>query len=196
MKKTEKLLIDITFDLLYKRGFCATNLMDILDRAGMTKGAMYYHFKSKHALALASMKHYLESILNKHWIEPLKDSESPLETLVDQIDKYHEMFADEDIFLDIKHGCPLSNFVLDMSSKDEEFFDYLKSVYERWHKSVESALEHAKSKGKIRSEVDVKKQALFIVSSIEGVIGSAKAYNDLNTLKDGFSVLNDHIKSL
>jgi TetR/AcrR family transcriptional regulator, transcriptional repressor for nem operon len=196
MKKTEKLLIDITFDLLYKRGYCATNLMDILDKAGMTKGAMYYHFKSKHALALASMTHYLEDILNKHWIEPLTDSDKPIETLINQINIYSEMFADKEVFLDIKHGCPLSNFILDMSNKDDEFFEYLKSVYERWQDSIEKALIKAQSLGQIEVDVDVKKQALFIISSIEGCVGSAKAYNDLETLKDGFKIVINYIKSL
>lgn len=196
MKKTEKLLIDITFDLLYKRGFCATNLMDILEKAGMTKGAMYYHFKSKHALALASMTHYLEAILHQHWIEPLKESEKPIETLVNQINMYGEMFADKEVFLDIKHGCPLSNFILDMSNKDDEFFEYLKSVYERWQDSVEKALIKAQSLGQVELDIDVKKQALFIISSIEGCVGGAKAYNDLATLKDSFKILTNYIKSL
>ena len=196
MKKTEKLLIDITFDLLYKRGFCATNLMDILERAGMTKGAMYYHFKSKHALALASMTHYLESILNKHWVEPLKDSEEPIDSLVNQINIYSDMFADKEVFLDIKHGCPLSNFSLDMSNKDNDFFEYLKSVYERWQDSVEEALLKAQSLGHLKTDIDAKKQALFIISSIEGSIGSAKAYNDIETLKDGFNLLTNYIKAL
>lgn len=196
MKKTEKLLIDITFDLLYKRGFCATNLMDILERAGMTKGAMYYHFKSKHALALASMTHYLEDILNNHWIEPLKDSDTPIDTLISQIDAYGSMFADKEVFLDIKHGCPLSNFILDMSDQDDEFFEYLKSVYKRWQDSLEEALNRAKTLNQTKADFDAQKQSLFIIASIEGCIGSAKAYNDLDTLKDGFKILTNYIKSL
>ena len=196
MKKTEKLLIDITFDLLYKRGFCATNLMDILERAGMTKGAMYYHFKSKHALVLASMTHYLEDILNNHWIEPLKENDKPVEALLEQIEAYSAMFADKEVFLDIKHGCPLSNFTLDMSDKDDEFFQYLQSVYKRLQDSFESALTKAKTNKQTKTDFDAKKQALFIISSIEGCIGSSKAYNDLETLKDGFKILANHIKSL
>lgn len=196
MKKTEKLLIDITFNLLYKKGFCATSLMDILDEAKMTKGAMYYHFKSKHALVLATMQHYLESILVNHWVEPLAAAENPIETLVKQIDGYYAMFADEENLLDIKHGCPLSNFILDMSDTDEEFFNYLGSVYQRWQDAVEAALVKAQSQKQTKTDFDAKKQALFILSSVEGCIGSAKAYNNLESLKNSFEILTTYIKNL
>lgn len=196
MKKTEKLLIDITFELLYKRGYCATSLTDILDLANMTKGAMYYHFKSKHDLTLAAMQHYLEDLLNKQLLVLTQENDKPIEAIVEHIEAYYRMFADKEHFLDIKHGSPFSNFVLDMSDKDEELFEYLKSVYERWQLSVEDALTKAKMKKQTKTEFDAKKQALFIISSIEGSIGSAKAYNSLDVLQDSFEVLNNYIKTL
>ncbi|MCK4737771.1 MAG: TetR/AcrR family transcriptional regulator [Sulfurimonas sp.] len=196
MKKTEKILIDITFDLLYKKGYCATSLTDILEIANMTKGAMYYHFKSKQALVLATVKDYLEHTLNEQWVTPLKESDEPIKTLIEQIEAYHSMFADRKHFLDIKHGSPLSNFVLDMSDKDEELFTYLKSAYEIWQLSVEDALTKAKSQKQTKTDFDSKNQALFIISSIEGSIGSAKAYNDLSNLKNSFDILSNYIKNL
>jgi TetR/AcrR family transcriptional repressor of nem operon len=192
MKKTEKILIDVTFGLIYKKGYAATSLTELLDMAGMTKGAMYYHFKSKHVLVLATLKHYLEFILQEHWITPLKDSDKPIETLIQQVNAYHDMFADKKHFLEVKHGCPLSNFILDMSNKDDEIFTYLKSVYTRWQLAVEDAL----IRGNTSTAFDAKKQALFIISSVEGSIGSAKAYNDIQTLKDSLEILTNHIKTL
>lgn len=196
MKKTEKLLIDITFELLYKKGYCATSLTDVLDLANMTKGAMYYHFKSKSTLVLATIKDHLEHTLNEQWVKPLQESDKPIKTLIQQIKAYHSMFADKEHFLDIKHGSPLSNFVLDMSDKDEELFDYLKSVHVKWQLSVEEALTKAQANSQTQTKFDSKSQALFIISSIEGSIGSAKAYNDLKILKNNFDSLNNYIKNL
>lgn len=196
MKKTERLLIDITFDLLYKKGYCATSLTDILESANMTKGAMYYHFKSKQALVLASIEDYFEDTLNEHWIKPLQESNEPVKTFLKQLDAYYDMFADKEHFLDIRHGSALSNFVLDMSDKDEKLFEYLKSVYSRWQFSIEEALVKAKIKGELKTDCDPKSQALFIISSIEGSVGSAKAYNDLKVLKNNIETLQDYIKNL
>ena len=40
-------------DLFAEVGYQATGLGDIIERAEMTKGALYYHFDSKEALATA-----------------------------------------------------------------------------------------------------------------------------------------------
>jgi TetR/AcrR family transcriptional regulator, transcriptional repressor for nem operon len=196
MKKTEKLLIDITFELLYKKGYCATSLMDILKIAKITKGAMYYHFNNKNDLVLASMQHYLETILHLHWIEPFQECEQPIETLIQQINAYLVMYEDAESFLDIKHGCPLMNFVLDMSDKDEAFFTYLQSVYSRWQESVNKALQKAQVLKQTKTKFDTNDQALFIISSLEGSIGVAKAHNDLECLQKSFAVLIKCIESL
>jgi len=196
MKKTEKLLIEITFDLLYKKGYCATSLMDILKIAEITKGAMYYHFSNKNDLVLASMQHYLEYILQSHWIAPFKESDKPIETLIQQIKAYLDIYADPTSFLDIKHGCPLINFVLDMSDKDEAFFTYLQSVYARWQESVNKALQKAQELKQTKTSFDTNDQALFIISSVEGSIGVAKAHNDLELLRKSFAVLTKYVERL
>jgi len=196
MKKMEKVLIDITFDLLYKQGYYATNIRDILKIAKITKGSMYYHFESKHDLVLSSLKYNLEQILREYWIEPLEQSEYPKEILLEQIKLYQEMFNDSESFLDIKHGCPLSNFILDMSDKDELFFEYLKDVYLRWKNSIKEALDKAKNLKQTKTNFNSENQAIFIISSLEGTIGSAKAFNDINVLKQGVLVLEKHINEL
>lgn len=196
MKKTEQELIDITFDLLYKHGYCDTNIRDILKRANVTKGALYYHFTSKHDLVLKSMTFYLEQILEYHWVQVLKSSPTPIKTLVQQIKAYETMFLDPENFLDIKHGCPLNNFILDMSDKDEVFFEYLKEVYLKWQKAIEMALVKAQDKQETKTKFNAKAQAIFIISSFEGSIGSAKALHDEKVLKSSISILITHINSL
>ena len=196
MKKTPKILIDITFKLLYKKGYCATSLQDILSLSELTKGAMYYHFENKNDLVLATMIHHIDAILISQWIEPLEDSDNPKKAIIEQIKSFYRAYEDKNHFLDIKHGCPLSNFVLDMSDKDKLFFTYLKSVYKRWEEAVKKALEKSIELKQTNTNFDPDKQALFIISCIEGVIGTAKAFNDLKTLENGFDTLNDYIELL
>lgn len=196
MKKTEKLLIDITYNLLYRKGYCATSLMDILQEAKITKGAMYYHFANKNDLVLASMKYYLDYILQTHWVDPFKESEYPLDAVVNQINAYLAVFEDMNSPIDIKHGCPLMNFTLDMSDKDESFFEYLQGVYSKWQESISNALQRAKELNQTRIDFNPDNEALFIISSIEGSIGVAKAHNNLEILRTSFAVLTKHIQNL
>lgn len=48
--KTRQHLIDVAITLFAKNGVSTTTLADIADAAGMTRGAIYWHFDSKVAL--------------------------------------------------------------------------------------------------------------------------------------------------
>jgi len=196
MNKTKKLLIDITFELLYKKGYCATSITDIISIANLTKGALYYHFSTKNDLVLSSIEYYIDDILKASWIEPLSKNDNPIEAIINQINALYFLYNSKESMLDIKHGCPLYNFIMDMSDKDEELFKYLESVYKRWQESIEKALTKAQILKQTKTDFDANDQALFIISSIEGCIGSAKAYNSLESLEKSFKVLNTYIQSL
>ena len=53
---TRRKIITSAVDLFNEIGYPATGLGDIIERAEMTKGALYYHFDSKEALATAIIK--------------------------------------------------------------------------------------------------------------------------------------------
>ncbi|HTX94540.1 MAG TPA: TetR/AcrR family transcriptional regulator [Mycobacterium sp.] len=50
---TRQKIIDAAIDSFSEVGYAAAGLGEIIDRAGMTKGALYHHFDSKEALATA-----------------------------------------------------------------------------------------------------------------------------------------------
>ena len=47
---TRARLIDIAADLFGRRGYEVTSIEEVLERAGVSKGALYHHFPSKEAL--------------------------------------------------------------------------------------------------------------------------------------------------
>jgi AcrR family transcriptional regulator len=50
---TRQKILDAAIDLFSAVGYAAAGLGEIIERAGMTKGALYHHFDSKEALATA-----------------------------------------------------------------------------------------------------------------------------------------------
>lgn len=52
-EETVKKILEISYKLFYEKGYDETSIQDIIDEIGMSKGAIYHHFKSK------------EDILNK-----------------------------------------------------------------------------------------------------------------------------------
>jgi TetR/AcrR family transcriptional regulator, acrAB operon repressor len=64
-EETRRSILDAALDVLSEKGFSQTSFVDIADRIGMTKGAVYWHFKDKQALlaALTREMHKREQIL-------------------------------------------------------------------------------------------------------------------------------------
>jgi AcrR family transcriptional regulator len=60
---TRRKIIDSAVDLINEIGYPAAGLGDIIERAELTKGALYYHFDSKEALATAIIDEGAEKIL-------------------------------------------------------------------------------------------------------------------------------------
>lgn len=49
-EKTRLAILDAALELIYQKGYAATNLQDIAEHLGATRGAVYWHFKNKQDL--------------------------------------------------------------------------------------------------------------------------------------------------
>ena len=47
-RKTQEFLVKTAFDIIVEKGIEALSLDRIVERAGISKGALTYHFKNKH----------------------------------------------------------------------------------------------------------------------------------------------------
>jgi len=56
-------LIEVTIGLVAERGYAATSLARIAQAAGITKGAVLYHFASKDAVVAAAHAHVLDALV-------------------------------------------------------------------------------------------------------------------------------------
>ena len=67
---TRRKIIMSAVELFNEIGYPATGLGDIIERAEMTKGALYYHFDSKESLATAIIEegsaHLVERVSEHH----------------------------------------------------------------------------------------------------------------------------------
>ena len=56
--RTRIAIMDAAQDLILQQGFAATSIDQIIERTGITKGAFFYHFRSKSDLAHALVERY------------------------------------------------------------------------------------------------------------------------------------------
>lgn len=78
---TRRRIIDSAVDLFDELGYGETGLADVLQRAGVSKGAFYYHFDSKEAVASAIIDEYRRRV--KEAVRERTDpSAPPLEGMI------------------------------------------------------------------------------------------------------------------
>lgn len=167
---TRQLLLEAAFAEIYEHGFQGASLDNILAAAGVTKGALYHHFKNKRALGYAVVDEVIRPQIHEYWIAPLDENDDPVETFRRIFFRARKEKGAEAIH----YGCPLNNLAQEMSPLDEGFRQRTQRVLEIWHQAVVHALRRGQATGTVRRDIDCEKAALFILASLEGTIGLAK----------------------
>ncbi|MFI5957510.1 TetR/AcrR family transcriptional regulator [Cryptosporangium sp. NPDC051539] len=73
-------IIDAALDLFHEQGYDATGVQEIVERAGVTKGALYHYFRSKENLLLSIREEFISDLLRRGH-EILDENESAAEAL-------------------------------------------------------------------------------------------------------------------
>lgn len=189
-------LINAMFEAIYTKGYHASNLNEILKNAGISKGGLYHHFASKKELTIAAIEEVLGKSIFELWEKPLEVEENYIKNIVACIRNFSHMSENETTPFDVKFGCPLNNMVQELSVIDDEFALALQNIHKRWHEVLQHALENAKDSDECRSNFNAADVSLFIISSIEGAISSAKVFQDISYYNRSSQELIAYIKGL
>ena len=183
---TRQKLIDITYDEIYEKGYQAASLSEILSKAQVHKGSMYYFFKNKKEMAMSALKEKLSERFIKRYATILQYESNILNELFKVLN---------DISLrDFKKGCPLANIVQEMSNLDEDFDAMSKGFYEDLKKCFKNILDKAILLKELKS-CDTQKLALYITVVVEGAILATKATGNEKDYLDSIECLEEYIRS-
>ncbi len=190
--QTRQIILQAAFDSFHAQGFQASSLNNILAATGVTKGALYHYFPDKLTLGYAVIDEILKDYVERWWLQPLRDVDDPVESLAQLI---QERLSNQ--IPGIVHlGCPLNNLVQEMAPVDGEFRRRLEGLYRLWRKGLSSALRRGQQTGRVRGDVDTDGAAAFIIASIEGAFGQAKAARSLDVFQECMSGLGRYLSSL
>jgi AcrR family transcriptional regulator len=190
---TRQKILAAAFDEFYRTGFQAGNMDTIARNAGVTKGALYHHFRDKSALGHAVVDEVVREPLLAAYLDPLEsDDGDPLAALQHGLRKR----ADDFTIVGIAYGCPLNNLMQEMSPLDEGFRTRVAATLETWIAAFDDALVRAGERGFVRDDVDTRRVAAFVVAAIEGSFGTAKNADSVEVLRSNLDVLADFLETL
>ncbi len=167
---TRQKLLQAAFTEIYRHGFQAASLTQILSDTALTKGALYHYFPDKKALGLAVIEEIVRPLIAEMMFNPIAETRQPLATMQQLLIAK----AAEDDPLVVALGCPLNNLMQEMSPVDETFRLHLNNIFQDWVAVVQQALTRGKASGEVRKDADATETAFFIVSALEGCVGMSK----------------------
>jgi AcrR family transcriptional regulator len=173
-EKSRREILNVAFMEVFTRGFQGVSVDDIVKKTSLTKGAFYHHFPTKLDLGYALVDDVIRPMIIERWIAPLAQFENPLEGILVQL---NELIGKADP-AHLKLGCPLNNLVQEMAPVDQGFKKRLQASLNFWIDEMEKQLVRAKKSGFMKTDVNARQVAHFVVMAHEGFYGMLKGLDD------------------
>jgi AcrR family transcriptional regulator len=189
-ERTRERLLQAASREVYRTGFQSASLDTILASTGVTKGALYYHFKSKEALGYAVVEEIIAPDVQGKWVRPLQSVKDPIDALIGAVQRIPVRPKD------VRGGCQLNNLAQEMSPLDAGFRKRLAIIFDDWREAVASVLREGQSQGSVRGDVEPADAAGLLIAMVEGYGSLAKNAQDPKVMKAGIKNIVDWLKSL
>jgi AcrR family transcriptional regulator len=181
---TRMMILGKAFELIYRQGYQATSVDDIIATTKVTKGAFFYHFKTKDEMGLAMINELMYPGMYDMMVKPLLATSDPLR----EIYKMMRHILLKDPFFHVQYGCPAVNLVDEMAPLSETFNHALSRLMIQWRDVIEAGLNHGKLHGTVRKDVHARDAACFITAGYGGIRNMGKLF--------GTPVYNTYLKEL
>jgi TetR/AcrR family transcriptional regulator, transcriptional repressor for nem operon len=189
-ERTRERLLQAASREIYRSGFQSASLDTILAVAGVTKGALYYHFDGKEALGHAVIEEIIAPDVRSKWVRPLQSGKDPIDALIGAVRRIPARPAD------VRGGCQLNNLAQEMSPLDAGFRKRLAIIFAGWRDAVASVLREGQSRGSVRRDVEPDDAAGLLIAMVEGYASLAKNAQDPKVIKAGIRNIVDWLRSL
>lgn len=174
--------------LVFENGFSGTSIDQILQRTGITKGAFFYHFKTKNALAKALIEEFSRDDIH-HMNEALKKTEDLKGDALERLLQFIQEFIDMMCEVDEPYSCLYASYLYEPNQFDNETLDIIAETILTWRTTMERLIQDVLEKYDTKVEIDIQSLADHTVVIFEGAFVVSKALK-------GKDLTADHLKHL
>lgn len=162
-QETYDSILSAALDLFVSRGFEGTSVDAIAEAAGVTKGAIYFHFATKDDMLLALLDQ-----VESNFVDPMdrrvrRAGATGTEKFV--------AFAHQQSELGIgrtKLAILAIKTSSDFADGDARFKPRIRQIYRRLYDIVEDIVELGKARGEFRTDVGTRQLASFVIATHDG----------------------------
>ncbi len=156
-------ILESALDLMVVRGCNATTVDDIAKRAGLTKGAIYFHFENKTALVLALLD-IVEKLLIGGFMERLAGA-GPTNK-----DKLVAALHNQGIQASTKTKYLMMFTLMLLEYSGTEIQARVRAIYDSLVQSIEKIVRAGCAAGEFRSDLDARELAAVVLALQHGTL--------------------------
>ena len=162
-QQTRHALLDAAELVFERRGVAGTSLQEVAAAAGLTRGAVYWHFRDKADLFNAMMDRAVLPF-EQHWLQPTSD---PLARLRDVLaDILRQVALDERLRRVFTISTQKVEYVGELDAIRERHL----RVYRQALRRIEALLRQAAGAGQLADDVAPKAAARALLARVHGLI--------------------------
>lgn len=186
----EKILIK-SGRLFNTQGYKATSISHITDATGLTKGAIYRHFKSKDDLEKEALYH-LSQIMFDAMAQRIKAKNTAPEKL-SAVFHFFETYITNP---PVKGGCPLLNVAIEADDAHPVLRRGALKIMDSIHESLVNILQKGIKYKQIKPSINKDYYATIIIASLEGAIMMSKLRGNNEDIKRVIKHLENLIREI
>ncbi len=187
---TRDRIVKTAMKLFHLQGFHATGIAQVLEKAGINSGSLYYFYPSKEKLLDAVLERY-QAVLEPAIVRPV------LERVVDPINRVFallSLYRDNLVRTKCKSGCPIGNLALEVADAMPSARRKIAENFEGWRRAIRQMLDDATNR--LPADVDRDRLATFVLTTMEGAVMQARAYASLEPFDASIAMLRDYFDRL
>ncbi|WP_052230370.1 ScbR family autoregulator-binding transcription factor [Streptomyces sp. CT34] len=173
--RTRRTILEAAASVFDDHGYDRATIAEVLERAGVTKGALYFHFASKEELALAVLEEHVVDIA----VAPQKI-------------KLQEFVDSGQVLAYRLRRDPMQRGAARLAvEQGSNRLDRKRSML-AWTRFVEGLLDEAKERGEVLDSVVVRETAELFVGAFAGLQAMSHALTNQADLCDRLAVFFEH----
>lgn len=188
--------MDAAESIILDKGFGGTTVSNVIDRAGVSKGAFFHHFSSKAELGKELVQRYADEDA-EHLEQTLVKAEGLSEDPLQQLLIFVKLFEQEIESLEEPFpGCLFASYLQQSELFDHNILDIIRESMLLWRTRVLDKLKKIEQKHPPRREVDLESLADMLMVIFEGSFVLSQSLNENRVIAQQLSNYHNYLQLL
>ena len=151
-------------ELFSSRGYSDTSMDDLVKATGVSRYGLYGTFGNKRELFEQALEKYADNMGRKSFLRLLEPDAS-----LEHIRRIFDERIDDMCSGGERRGCMLSHTAIQLAPHDREIEEVIQKFMKRMSKVFSIGLEHARDKGEVPDELDLREAGQFLTGALFGL---------------------------